>query len=218
MSNIAGKAYAMNVITPMPPWRTWIQTALFMVARVIPTAAVRPARAEAHSFRALGDHPAQSVAGSGRHWPADARPRLHAVPVELQRHLGSVYRRICRRHSSAGSTCSGTPAPNIRIRSRSVRSRAISPPTRSTPTTTTTPRRARRSGTSRRRCACGVNCWRSPTASRRRCGRLRNGVSRGADQAGQFAGLAGLRADRLGGDAECRCRPQRIHQGSRNEA
>jgi hypothetical protein len=36
MSNIAGKAYAMNVITPMPPWRTWIQTALFMVARVIP--------------------------------------------------------------------------------------------------------------------------------------------------------------------------------------
>ena len=36
MSNIAGKAYAINVITPMPPWRTWIQTALFMIARVIP--------------------------------------------------------------------------------------------------------------------------------------------------------------------------------------
>jgi hypothetical protein len=36
MSNIAGKAYAMNVLTPMPPWRTWIQTALFMVARVTP--------------------------------------------------------------------------------------------------------------------------------------------------------------------------------------
>jgi hypothetical protein len=36
MSNIAGKAYAINVITPMPWGRTWIQTALFMVARVIP--------------------------------------------------------------------------------------------------------------------------------------------------------------------------------------
>ena len=36
MSNIAGKAYAMNVLTPMPTWRTWIQNALFMVARVVP--------------------------------------------------------------------------------------------------------------------------------------------------------------------------------------
>ena len=66
MSNIAGKAYAMNVLTPMSPWRTWIQITLFMVARGHPAAAVRPARAEAHSFRALGDHPAQSMAGSGR--------------------------------------------------------------------------------------------------------------------------------------------------------
>ena len=36
MSNIAGKAYAMNVITPMPRWCTWIQTALFMIARITP--------------------------------------------------------------------------------------------------------------------------------------------------------------------------------------
>ncbi len=36
MSNIAGKAYAINVLTPVPPWRTWIQTGLFMLARVIP--------------------------------------------------------------------------------------------------------------------------------------------------------------------------------------
>ena len=36
MSNIAGKAYAMNVITPMPRWRTWIQTVLFMIARITP--------------------------------------------------------------------------------------------------------------------------------------------------------------------------------------
>jgi hypothetical protein len=38
MSNIAGKAYAINVLTPMRrPWLTWIQAALFMVARVTPT-------------------------------------------------------------------------------------------------------------------------------------------------------------------------------------
>lgn len=36
MSNIAGKAYAMNVLTPMRPWRTWIQHLIFMVARAGP--------------------------------------------------------------------------------------------------------------------------------------------------------------------------------------
>ena len=37
MSNVAGKAYAMNVVTPMRPSLTWINRALFMVARAIPT-------------------------------------------------------------------------------------------------------------------------------------------------------------------------------------
>jgi hypothetical protein len=37
MSNVAGKAYAMNVLTPMRPSRTWIQIALFMLARVMPS-------------------------------------------------------------------------------------------------------------------------------------------------------------------------------------
>jgi hypothetical protein len=37
VSNIAGKAYAINVLTPMRPWWTWIQNALFMLARVLPT-------------------------------------------------------------------------------------------------------------------------------------------------------------------------------------
>jgi hypothetical protein len=37
MSNIAGKAYAMNVLTPMRPWRTWVQNAIFMVARAMPS-------------------------------------------------------------------------------------------------------------------------------------------------------------------------------------
>jgi len=37
MSNIAGKAYAMNVITPMNPWITWINRLLFMGARGLPS-------------------------------------------------------------------------------------------------------------------------------------------------------------------------------------
>jgi hypothetical protein len=36
MSNIAGKAYGMNVITPMRPARTWINRLIFMVARATP--------------------------------------------------------------------------------------------------------------------------------------------------------------------------------------
>ena len=36
MSNIAGKAYAMNIITPMRPWRTWIQRLIFMSSRCMP--------------------------------------------------------------------------------------------------------------------------------------------------------------------------------------
>ena len=37
MSNIAGKAYGMNVITPMPPMLTGVQRLLFMVARAVPS-------------------------------------------------------------------------------------------------------------------------------------------------------------------------------------
>ncbi|WP_342152795.1 hypothetical protein [Methylorubrum sp. SB2] len=36
MSNVAGKAYGMNVVTPMRPWTTWINQFLFMVARCMP--------------------------------------------------------------------------------------------------------------------------------------------------------------------------------------
>lgn len=36
MSNVAGKAYGMNVITPMRPWKTWINRFIFMVARTQP--------------------------------------------------------------------------------------------------------------------------------------------------------------------------------------
>lgn len=36
MSNVAGKAYGMNVITPVLPTRTWVQRLIFMIARSFP--------------------------------------------------------------------------------------------------------------------------------------------------------------------------------------
>ena len=36
MSNVAGKAYGMNVLTPMHPRNTWINRLLFMLGRVNP--------------------------------------------------------------------------------------------------------------------------------------------------------------------------------------
>lgn len=36
MSNIAGKAYAMNVVTPSKPYLTWVNRLIFMVARGVP--------------------------------------------------------------------------------------------------------------------------------------------------------------------------------------
>lgn len=36
MSNIAGKAYAMNVVTPVKPYWTWLQRLIFMAARAFP--------------------------------------------------------------------------------------------------------------------------------------------------------------------------------------
>lgn len=36
MSNVAGKAYGMNVVTPMRPWKTWINRLIFAVARTQP--------------------------------------------------------------------------------------------------------------------------------------------------------------------------------------
>lgn len=36
MSNVSGKAYAMNVVTPMRPRRTWINRLIFMFSRVQP--------------------------------------------------------------------------------------------------------------------------------------------------------------------------------------
>ena len=36
MSNIAGKAYGMNVLTPVPPRWTWVNELIFMVGRAFP--------------------------------------------------------------------------------------------------------------------------------------------------------------------------------------
>ncbi|MBG0809082.1 hypothetical protein IY145_06800 [Methylosinus sp. H3A] len=37
MSNVTGKTYGMNVITPMKPWRTWFNRFSFMISRSIPS-------------------------------------------------------------------------------------------------------------------------------------------------------------------------------------
>jgi hypothetical protein len=36
MSNTAGKAYAMNVLTPVPPMWTWVNRLIFMLVRALP--------------------------------------------------------------------------------------------------------------------------------------------------------------------------------------
>lgn len=38
MSNVTGKAYGMNVISPMKPWWTWFNRLSFMISRSIPIA------------------------------------------------------------------------------------------------------------------------------------------------------------------------------------
>ena len=38
MSNINGKVYAMNVVTPMKPWKTWILRVIFLALGVIKSA------------------------------------------------------------------------------------------------------------------------------------------------------------------------------------
>ena len=38
MSNVAGKAYGMNAVTPMRPYLTWVQRAIFMASRALPSA------------------------------------------------------------------------------------------------------------------------------------------------------------------------------------
>src|ERR1700761_9736156 len=59
--------------------------------------AERAARPEDDPLRPLGADQARPVAGYGA-GQAVAAIRLHAVLLELQRHLGPVYRRLLRWH------------------------------------------------------------------------------------------------------------------------
>lgn len=36
MTNVAGKAYGMNVVTPMRPWKTWVNRLIFRASRALP--------------------------------------------------------------------------------------------------------------------------------------------------------------------------------------
>ena len=36
MTNVAGKAYGMNVVTPMRPWKTWLNRLIFRASRALP--------------------------------------------------------------------------------------------------------------------------------------------------------------------------------------
>ena len=42
MSNINGKVYAMNAITPMKPWKTWILRGFFFLLGHIKSLRTRP--------------------------------------------------------------------------------------------------------------------------------------------------------------------------------
>jgi hypothetical protein len=78
MSNIAGKAYAMNVITPSHPRITWVNRLLFMVARGLP----------ANLAGLLGlslIHFARWVIIRPQDWPDLGQRRL------AQTHLGNDY-------------------------------------------------------------------------------------------------------------------------------
>ena len=96
MSNVSGKAYAMNVVTPMRPRNTWINRFLFMFSRSQPD---KLAGLIGLSFI----HFARWVIIRREDWPDFGQPqgsaaqRLHAVLLQLQRNLGPVYRRLLGR-------------------------------------------------------------------------------------------------------------------------
>ena len=218
MSNIAGKAYAMNVLTPMRPWRTWIQNALFMVARVSPK--------QLSGLLGLKlIHFARWVIIRRNQWPDPAGDGPQKLDNDYMLFLSNFngtwdqyidafadgipsgldlfwYASTKYPHSIPISTFKAYIGAN-QIQTNYYYN--------ATP------------GAAQRDIKAALRVRRELLAladlhRARRCGRLRAGVSRGAGQAGQFAGLAGLRADRLGGDAECRCRPPRIHHHSRSKA
>jgi hypothetical protein len=68
MSNLAGKAYAMNVVTPMPRWHWWLKSLIFITVRAIPSLM--------DGLRGLSFiHFARWVVLRADHWPDLGQPR-----------------------------------------------------------------------------------------------------------------------------------------------
>ena len=146
MSNVSGKAYAMNVVTPMRPRRTWIIRLMFMFTRSMPSTL-------AGLIGLKFIHFARWVIIRRDDWPDFGQPRdrLHNDYMLFCSNFNGTWDQYIDAFSDAlpgGLTCSGIRAPNIPIRSRSRRSRITSAPTRSTPIIITMRRRARPSATS----------------------------------------------------------------------
>src|SRR5215204_6838655 len=97
MSNVSGKAYGMNVVTPMRPCLTWINRALFMAARAIPKSLLGLLGLSIIHF-------ARWIIIKRDQWPdlGQGKQSLqndYAVLQQFQRNVGSVYRHLFRRHS-----------------------------------------------------------------------------------------------------------------------
>ncbi|MEJ0092067.1 MAG: hypothetical protein WDN46_01085 [Methylocella sp.] len=148
MSNIAGKAYAMNVVTPMKRWGAFIQRLIFMLARALPS--------RLNGLMGLHlIHFARWVLIRRDQWPDLGQGKqtlkydymlfcsnFNALGINISTHFLTL--------SQAALISFGMPASNIRIRFRSRRSRITSLTTRSIRTITIMRRLARLSETSRR--------------------------------------------------------------------
>ena len=71
MSNINGKVYALNVITPMKPWKTWILRVGILCAGTRQATAERSDQSFLHRVRPVGDHSTPCVS---LHWEKGKLP------------------------------------------------------------------------------------------------------------------------------------------------
>ncbi|MCR6653382.1 MAG: hypothetical protein NVV73_18630 [Cellvibrionaceae bacterium] len=93
MSNIAGKSYAMNVITPVRRWCVLLNLGIFFPAKnsLNGRKIERATNAIINSLRTLGSHPAQPVSAPFKK-PTKRKTqiRLHLVFQQFQRQLGAI--------------------------------------------------------------------------------------------------------------------------------
>jgi hypothetical protein len=96
MSNVAGKAYGMNVITPMTPAATWVNRLLFMASRAIPSTL--------QGLLGLSlIHFARWVIIRRDQWPTRGKATRQTVANDYMLFCsnfngGPVHRRVLRRH------------------------------------------------------------------------------------------------------------------------